>query len=229
MDVMASAHQFSFSSFAGTGQILHRRQHASLAYPMDVSQCADGWVSVGAVTDAQYDALASEVGATVLLTDPRFKDPRARSTQRRVRCRGTGSGSCPDTRGEIVSTLQERQVPAVRLEDPFSIVRNAQLQSRGYWKTYSVRGTKGLGPGDPIQVKTSSSPADHDPPHRFTTDDVSSASGASSPPSGDLPLRGVLVVDVTQYWAGPLATRLLADLGATVVMIERPGSRFHAA
>ncbi len=39
-----------------------------------------------------------------------------------------------------------------------------------------------------------------------------------------LPLRGVLVVAFEQAVAGPLATRLLHDQGATVVKVERPGN-----
>lgn len=42
-------------------------------------------------------------------------------------------------------------------------------------------------------------------------------------PSGRLPLEGVTVVSLEQAVAGPLATRHLADLGARVVKIERPG------
>ncbi|WP_042414414.1 CaiB/BaiF CoA transferase family protein [Streptacidiphilus anmyonensis] len=42
---------------------------------------------------------------------------------------------------------------------------------------------------------------------------------ASSPP----PLDGVLVADFSRVLAGPLAAATLADLGATVVKVERPG------
>jgi CoA:oxalate CoA-transferase len=39
----------------------------------------------------------------------------------------------------------------------------------------------------------------------------------------DLPLKGLLVLDFSQFLSGPLATLRLADLGARVIKIERPG------
>lgn len=51
---------------------------------------------------------------------------------------------------------------------------------------------------------------------------LSRAPDATAKPS--LPLEGICVVSLEQAIAGPLATRHLADLGARVIKVERPGA-----
>ncbi|MGG7462900.1 MULTISPECIES: CaiB/BaiF CoA transferase family protein [unclassified Plantibacter] len=46
----------------------------------------------------------------------------------------------------------------------------------------------------------------------------------AAPPTDAAPLAGVLVADFSRVLAGPLAAMTLADLGATVVKVERPGT-----
>ena len=47
---------------------------------------------------------------------------------------------------------------------------------------------------------------------------------APAPLTAGLPLAGITVVSVEQAVAAPFATRQLADLGARVIKVERPGS-----
>lgn len=41
------------------------------------------------------------------------------------------------------------------------------------------------------------------------------------------PLEGVTIVSLAEQYPGPYATLLLADLGADVILVERPGAGYE--
>ena len=53
--------------------------------------------------------------------------------------------------------------------------------------------------------------------------DITAIRSDTAKATGDLPLKGLLVLDFSQFLSGPLATLRLADMGARVIKIERPG------
>ena len=53
---------------------------------------------------------------------------------------------------------------------------------------------------------------------------VTGSPGPALPPTEDLPLAGLRVLDLTRVLAGPTATRLLGALGAEVLRIDPPGN-----
>ena len=53
---------------------------------------------------------------------------------------------------------------------------------------------------------------------------MSSSASALRAGLRSLPLHGITVVSIEQAVAAPFATRQLADLGARVIKIERPGA-----
>ena len=104
---------------------------------------------------------------------------------------------------------------------------SAQLRERGWWRSldHPLAGAVEV-PGPPWRLSGASSGPRGAAPLLGEHQELELPPRAPRAPAGAgeegaLPLAGLRVIEVTSAWAGPLAGRHLADLGAEVVVVER--------
>jgi crotonobetainyl-CoA:carnitine CoA-transferase CaiB-like acyl-CoA transferase len=212
---MLNVHQSTFSRLAA-GIVRTRTGRYTEVYPLVVRPCRDGHVSLGVVTDVEFDRLLIAIGRPELAADDRFRDAAARWEHCDELDAVLHEFLAARTTDEVVAELLARGVAVAAVDGAQAVLANPQLAARGFWDELPARLGTARAPGNPV-------------PAAITASTTSTGTGAPSRLAAArdpaLPLAGVVVLDLTAFWAGPSATRILADLGARVIWVERPHSR----
>lgn len=215
MEAMLGVHQSTFSRW-GAGILRTRTGRFTEVASLVVRPCRDGYVSLGLNTDDEFDRFAVAVERPELVADARFADRSARAEHRDALESALDAALATWAVDDVVDHLQAHRIPAAKVASVQELLADPQLAARDFWATAEVGGNNVRMPGNPIAARWT-----EPSPNRAIETDAAEA-------APQLPLEGLVVLDFTVYWAGPSATRVLADLGARVIRIERPGSRIDA-
>lgn len=193
------------------------RPPSRITYPLGIVPCADGEVGAYQAVPTEWPRFCAMIGREDLV------EAHPTVEFRRENGAAIWEAAAPWFHArpvdEVVRLAQDAGLPYAAVLPIDAVPTSPYLHRRG---AIATTPSGELAPGAPYRVEHATVDAAPHPRRGALREALAAA--LPTPVAG--PLSGLVVVEVTQHWAGPLAARFLADYGALVIKCEPVGGDF---